>query len=84
MRHQDEIALVLTDMGLPKLGGWNAFLEMKQMRRGVKVIFASGYVDPKMREEIEKVDGQYFIQKPYVPNDLLKKICEVLDHRASE
>jgi YesN/AraC family two-component response regulator len=33
-------------MGLPKLGGWDAFNIMKELHPSVKVVFASGYLDP--------------------------------------
>ena len=45
-QHKDRIALVLCDMGLPKLGGWDAFKIMKEILPKVKIIFASGYLDP--------------------------------------
>lgn len=77
--HQSEISLVLTDMGLPKLGGWEAFQQMKAVNSNVKAIFASGYLDPKLRSEMLSAGAKDFIQKPYVPNALLKRVREVID-----
>jgi CheY-like chemotaxis protein len=39
-------SLVLCDMGLPKLGGWDTFNIMKELHPSVKVVFASAYLDP--------------------------------------
>ncbi|MEW5817007.1 MAG: ATP-binding protein, partial [Spirochaetota bacterium] len=80
-RHCDEIAIVLIDPGLPKFGGWEAYKKMKEINPNVKAIFASGYVEPGLREEMMKVGTKYFVQKPYVPNEVLKSIREVLDQR---
>jgi PAS domain S-box-containing protein len=77
--YRDEISLVLTDVGLPKMSGLEEFLELKAINPGVKVIFASGYIDPHLRSEMQKHAAKDFIQKPYNPEEVLKKIREVLD-----
>jgi len=77
--HKDTIALVITDMGLPQLGGFEAFLEMKKANPNVKAVLASGYLDPGLKAEILKAGARDFIQKPYEPNDILKKIREIID-----
>lgn len=80
--HKDEIALVLTDMGLPKLGGWEAFQKMKEINPQVKVILASGYLDPNLKSEMLKAGAIDFVQKPYVPHELLRRIREMIDKLA--
>jgi two-component system cell cycle sensor histidine kinase/response regulator CckA len=74
----DQIALVLSDMGLPKLGGWEMFLRMKELNPGVKVILASGFFDPKLKTEMLTAGAIDFIQKPYVTEAVLGRIREVL------
>ena len=44
-----------------------------------KIIVASGYIDPEVRSEILKAGAKHFIQKPYVLDDVLRKIREVID-----
>lgn len=78
-RHRDEIALVLSDIGLPKLGGWEAYQEMKGLNPKVKAILASGYLEPSLRSEMVQAGVKEVIQKPYVPNEILGKIREVID-----
>jgi PAS domain S-box-containing protein len=73
------IALVLSDMGLPKLGGLEALIEMKKIDPRVKAILASGYLDPQVRAEMLRVDAKDFLQKPYDPKELLKTIRSVID-----
>jgi PAS domain S-box-containing protein len=81
--HQHEIAVVLSDMGLPKLGGWEAFQKMKEINPNVKSILASGYLDPKLREEMIRAGAIDFIQKPYVPEVILKRISDIIEKKRS-
>jgi PAS domain S-box-containing protein len=76
---RNEIALVLSDVGLPKLGGADVFLAMKRINPGVKVILASGYVEPTIKAELLKAGARAFVQKPYQPNEILKKVRDLLD-----
>ncbi len=78
--HRDEINLVLTDMGLPRLSGTEEFIRLKEINPDIKVILASGYLDVELKTEMLKAGARAFIQKPYVPEDVLKIIREVLDN----
>ncbi len=73
------IALVLTDMGLPKLGGWEVFQKLRDMKPAVKVILASGFVDVTVKEDLMKRGASDVFQKPYVPQVILERIREILD-----
>lgn len=77
-RHKKEISVVLSDMGLPKLGGWEAFQKMKEINPKVKSILASGYLDPKLRADMIKAGAKDFVQKPYIPDIILARIREVI------
>jgi DNA-binding response OmpR family regulator len=76
---KNEIGIVLTDMGLPILGGWEMFEKLRGIDPNVKVILASGFVDAEMKNEVMKKGAKDFIQKPYVPAAILKRIRDVLD-----
>lgn len=77
-QHHTEIALVLTDMGLPLLGGWEAYLEMKQIDPNVKTIMASGFVSPSLKAEMLRAGAKDFVQKPYVMEEVIRKINELV------
>ncbi len=72
--HRDDIGLVVCDLGLPRLGGREVFLKMKESRPGVRAIVASGYLEPAIRSELLKAGVLDTIQKPFDFNDLLTKI----------
>ena len=78
-RYKNDIDLVLTDMGLPKLGGWEMFQKLREENPDVKVILASGFVDPEMKADLIEKGAKDFVQKPYVPQNILRRIREVLD-----
>jgi PAS domain S-box-containing protein len=77
--HRNEIALVLTDVGLPKMTGLDEFKKLKEINPNVKVLLASGFLDLGAKSEIYKAGAKGFIQKPYRSYDVLSKIREVLD-----
>ena len=76
--YSDEIGLVVCDLGLPRLGGREAFLKMKESKPGVRAIVASGYLEPAIRSEMLKAGVIDTIQKPYDFNDLLAKIRSII------
>jgi PAS domain S-box-containing protein len=76
---QNDIALVLSDLGLPKLNGYDVLKQVKRIKPSVKFIIASGYIEPAEKSEILESGARDFIQKPYVPNDMLRRIRQVLD-----
>ncbi len=73
------IAVVLSDMGLPKLGGWEMLQKMQEVDPGVKAILASGYFDPNLKMSMVKAGAKDFIQKPYVSAAVLTRVREVID-----
>ncbi len=81
MRRPHDIDLVLSDMGLPKMSGWDAATKMREIRPDLKVVLASGFIDPNQRSEILKSGARDILQKPYVPNDVLRRIREILDSK---
>lgn len=77
--HQNEIAVVLSDMGLPKSSGEELFWKIKAIDPKAKVILSSGFIEPNVRSELFKAGVKHFIQKPYLPEEVLTKIREVID-----
>jgi len=77
-RHKNEVALVLCDMALPRLGGWTVFLHLRELKPEVKMILSSGYLDPKVKSDMVKAGVKDFIFKPYLPETILKSVREAL------
>lgn len=79
MRHQKDIAVVLSDLGLPKLGGWEAYVTMREINPRLKVILASGYLEPSLKTEMASAGAKTFVQKPYEPKEVLARLRDVIE-----
>jgi two-component system cell cycle sensor histidine kinase/response regulator CckA len=78
-RYHNQIDIVISDMGLPVMTGVDEFKTLKMLQPGIKVILASGSIEPELRSELLKQGVSEFIQKPYRLDDVLRKIRDVLD-----
>ena len=78
---RNEIALVLTDLGLPKMTGMEECAQIKKLNPSARVIIATGYLDSGMKSEFLKTGIQHFLFKPYDLKKVLKEIREVLDEK---
>lgn len=76
-----EIHLILSDMGLPLLGGYEMFMRMKEINPRVKAILASGYFNPDLKIDLINAGAKDFIQKPYVADSIISRVREVLDEK---
>ena len=76
-----KITLVLSDIGLPKLSGFDIFRSMKTVNPQLKFIMSSGFLEPQMKSEIFKEGVRDFIQKPYSVYQVLRSVRDVLDQR---
>jgi len=70
--HRDEIILLLTDLGLPEMGGLELVERVRAMKPNTKIIGTSGYGRQNIREELLKAGGDEFIPKPFVVDELVK------------
>jgi two-component system, cell cycle sensor histidine kinase and response regulator CckA len=74
-----KIDLVLSDLGLPKMNGYECYREMKRINPGVKMILASGFYDPVEKAKMEESGIRLFVQKPYRLDRIFIGIRKVLD-----
>lgn len=79
IQRQQEIALVVLDLKLPKLSGWDAFQRMKKANPQLKAIITTGYVSRQVESSVANGDLSQMILKPYRLNDLLEKISGVIN-----
>jgi CheY-like chemotaxis protein len=59
------IDLVLCDLGLPRMSGWEAFMKMKDISPDVRVVVMSGHLEPTLHAEILRAGARGFLQKPF-------------------
>ena len=73
------IDLVILDMIMPKMGGRETFLKLKEIDPRVRVLLSTGYSQNGNAQEIIGEGMMGFIQKPYQVNELLSKVRLILD-----
>ncbi len=78
--HTESIDLVLTDVIMPGLSGREVAHQLLELRPQVRVLFMSGYTDDAIVHQGVLDEGANFIQKPFAPDALARKVREVLDH----
>jgi PAS domain S-box-containing protein len=76
---KDEIHLLLLDVLMPKKGGKEVSIAVKEQRPDMKIIFNSGYPLDMLQEKDLLHEGVDYYLKPISPNELLNKIRDVLD-----
>ncbi len=73
-RHHATISLVLCDLGLPRMSGWEAFMRMRQIRSDIRVILMTGQLGHALQEEINRAGAAGFLQKPFAIPDAVAEV----------
>ena len=76
-RLKAEIALVVLDIRMPKLNGWDAFQEMKKVDPDVKVLIATAYPTPEVRSAMARGELHGLFIKPVSMKLFLQRISEL-------
>ena len=74
------INLVLSDIIMPKMQGREMYEEIKKIAPDIKILFISGYPADFIDQKSFSEEGRNIIDKPVIPDKLLRKIREVLDN----
>ncbi len=77
--HTGPIDLLVTDLVMPRMGGRQLADALVEARPALHVLFTSGYTGEAIPRNGELGLGLAFLQKPFTPTGLARKVREVLD-----
>jgi PAS domain S-box-containing protein len=77
-KHAEEITCVLLDLMMPRMGGEEAYAELRRIQADVPIILMSGYNDSDLDGRVTNADGVEFLKKPCASKTLFEKIYSVM------
>jgi CheY-like chemotaxis protein len=79
-----EVDVVILDMVMPEMDGYETFVRMKQVCGGIRAILASGYSLDGVARSMMESGLLGYLQKPYTRESLARKVSEVFAPEASD
>jgi two-component system, cell cycle sensor histidine kinase and response regulator CckA len=76
--HRGPIHLLLTDVVMPEMNGRQLADQVATVRADLRVLFMSGYTGAALAQRDGELGG-HFLQKPFTPDGLSRRVREVLD-----
>jgi len=77
--YEGAIDLMVTDVVMPKMGGKETAERLQPLHPQMKVIYMSGYTDESIVHHGVLAPGLNFLEKPFSPANLARKVREVLN-----
>jgi len=81
--YHGKIDLAVVDVVMPEMSGPDLVRQIAPFCQGMRVLFISGYTDEAIVHHGIDRSGAAFLQKPFMPDALARKVREVLDARSS-
>lgn len=78
LAEKQKVDLLLTDIMMPGTNGIDLARQLVVLNPEVKVLFMSGYICPSVAHQGIPESEYAFVQKPFAPNVLVKKMRKVL------
>ena len=77
--HAGPIQLLVADVVMPGASGWELARRLAESRPDTRVLYVSGYTDDAIVHHGMLEPGLNFLQKPFTPAALARKVRDVLD-----
>jgi nitrogen-specific signal transduction histidine kinase/CheY-like chemotaxis protein len=77
------VDLVLTDLTMPGMDGYELVEQLRSRHPGLKVLFMSGYAERLMTSDRATQAGTGFVEKPFSVDTLLRRLRDVLESKST-
>jgi CheY-like chemotaxis protein len=74
----EKIDVVICDLGLPGKGGDEVFFELRDINENVRMIFITGYMNPKQKDRLLQAGVDDFLHKPFELVELVDRINKII------
>ena len=81
--YQGQIDLAVVDVVMPEMSGPDLVQKIESRLKAKRVLFISGYTEEAIVHHGVESTGASFLQKPFMPDDLARKVREILDAPAT-
>jgi CheY-like chemotaxis protein len=81
--HEGPIDMAVVDVVMPEMSGPDLVREIAPLRPDIRLLYISGYTDEAIVHHGIPESGAAFLQKPFLPDALARKVREVLDSRGN-
>jgi two-component system cell cycle sensor histidine kinase/response regulator CckA len=78
-KHRGRIHLLVTDLVMPGLGGIELAAQLRQRGTPLTVLYVSGYTEQATLLSGPLGPGTHFLPKPFLPSDLTRVVCSILE-----
>lgn len=78
LQHQNRIDVVLLDLIMPKMDGFEAFTQLKRIKPDVKVVISSGFTIEALENKFKDSPPAGFLHKPYQMDKLREELDRVI------
>ena len=83
-KEHEAIQLLLSDIVMPKMGGHELASKLRERNPAIKVLLTSGYSDSAVILDNPSGTPFHFLEKPFTPIALVRKVREVLDDTGAQ
>jgi len=78
-RHEGDLDLVLTDVVMPRMGGIELAVRLREERPEIRVVLMSGYAHRAGWTAADLPAGAVFLEKPFGPGEVTRRVREALE-----
>jgi signal transduction histidine kinase len=76
-----EVHIIFSDLGLPKMDGFELSRNVRKTYPAIKIVLASGYLDSAIKSRMTDLGIDGFLSKPYDTSALLNSVRATLDKK---